>query len=340
MHITSCNTIFIVILLSATYRSEAISGGMTVESPGHYPFSVTLRKPILCGGAIISLDPPWVLTAAHCIENVVINDDETQSVAYGDVKFAEQTYATMKRAVIHPMYISSQQLTNEVYDYDRTEIIPYDIGLIELKEPLTASRHVNRIPIYTSKVEKEENSQSNDTTTTWETIGMGYLGYGQPHAEALQSTTCTLSTSNYLKDNNYNNSVILATSNAGLCHGDSGNPLLYKNEKSEYYIQGVLNRIFNAYDPDPQNYSCPLHETNATSFVNSFVKPSAHLKWIMKVTQLSKSTLTDPPRAADERNNNNNNMYMSSTSNAAAAANVWSLFIILPLLSIICSIFG
>lgn len=86
-------------------------------------------------------------------------------------------------------------------------------------------------------------------------------------------------------------------------------------ETDEYYLDGVLNRILNAYDPDPDNGSCPFHESNLTRFLNSFVKPSAHIKWIMNVTQLSFDALTDPVTRLDD-----GSVFAASSASSAAAA--------------------
>lgn len=103
----------------------------------------------------------------------------------------------------------------------------------------------------------------------------------------------------------------------------TGSPLLIKSvESDEYYLDGVLNRILNAYDPDPDNGSCPFHESNLTRFLNSFVKPSAHIKWIMNVTQLSFDALTDPVKSQDD----GSVFAASSTSSANIVANA-SLFL-------------
>jgi secreted trypsin-like serine protease len=203
--------IFYILISLAVNSVNAMAGGVEAKSSTQYPFSVTLTDPILCGGSIISLDPPWILTAAHCVESYHQNDKP--SVMYGNRNFTKQSVATIKRTVMHPLYLTSAQLERQVYTLDKNDLIPYDIALIELTEPLIESDHVKRIPILI-----------NDTLTVQEaeTIGMGYTGISQPHAELLQSTFCNLSNTETLKSNNFNHSTILVTSDAQLCHGDSG----------------------------------------------------------------------------------------------------------------------
>lgn len=93
-------------------------------------------------------------------------------------------------------------------------------------------------------------------------------------------------------------------------------------ETSEYYLDGVLNRILNAYDPDPDNGSCPFHESNLTRFLNSFVKPSAHIKWIMNVTQLSFDALTDSVTSLDD-----GSVFAASSASSSAITTTASLFL-------------
>jgi hypothetical protein len=95
-------------------------------------------------------------------------------------------------------------------------------------------------------------------------------------------------------------------------------------------MTGILSRIINAYDPFPENASCPLHDSEFTHFVNAFVKPSTHLDWIMNVTNLPRSALTAPI----EWSTNTSIMTMNSSGNLLEVHAVHILIILITLLHI------
>lgn len=208
----------LLLFLYFPYLISAITGGDTVQSPSQYPFSVTFTNPTLCGGSIISLDPPWVLTAAHCVPEDDSNSKEI--VSFGSHEFAAFTANAIKKVIKHPLYISADvQSKTGVFKVDELSSVPYDIALVKLKDPFIPSTNVNRIRLL---VEKEDT----DLEGILETTGMGYTGLGEAHANILQYAQCNSSNVIALTGNNFNNSVTLATSTAGLCHGDSGKQLL------------------------------------------------------------------------------------------------------------------
>lgn len=111
-----------------------------------------------------------------------------------------------------------------------------------------------------------------------------------------------------------------------------GSPLIYKPDttSAEYYLKGILNRINNAFDPEPENKSCPLHNTNTSKFVNVFVKPGKHINWICGVTGLSREELTDTATNAQNRNIVSKSSVGSSAQSTRFINGMISIFI-LPL---------
>ncbi|KAI8886694.1 trypsin-like serine protease [Backusella circina FSU 941] len=320
-------SIITLVLISVLYKATAVTGiseGRAVDSSNAYPFAVKLTYPSLCGGTIISLDPPWILTAAHCLQGIQDLPQNEPTVAYGSAYNEEQKYATIKRAIVNPLYRSAEQTESSISD--DLDTIPYDIALIQLKETLIENQNTNRVPIY------NEHEQIKTTNTSlFETVGMGYVGYGKSEPSVLQLAICN-KTTDLLQENNFNHSVTLVTSNSVLCHGDSGGALIYRNGTSsmDYQMTGILSRIINAYDPYPENASCPLHDSEFTHFVNAFVRPSTHIDWIMNVTNLPRSALTAPIKWSS----NASAMGMKSSSSALEFNSVYILIILITLLHI------
>ena len=107
-------------------RTERIVGGQEAP-PGMAPWQVSLqygragRWSHFCGGSLIH--PSWVLTAAHCIDDVRMGD---VSVAHGSRSLSsggERRYP--ERFVVHEGYETASQGD--------------DIALIRLSEPFSAS---------------------------------------------------------------------------------------------------------------------------------------------------------------------------------------------------------
>lgn len=113
-----------------------------------------------------------------------------------------------------------------------------------------------------------------------------------------------------------------------------GGPLLYKaSDTSQYLLKGVLNRILNAYDPDPANTSCPLRQDINSDFVNLFVKTSSHIDWISEVTGLPKSAFMEPAKPS-----NNSHLFSTTISmSSRLQINAWKL--LLPTLLLLSLLF-
>ena len=90
-------------------EKDRIIGG-TQATIDEFPYQVSLRRngDHYCGGAIIS---PWhILTAAHCVVNVMkppyrdISIQTGSSVSYG--KWGDRHF--IRRVVVHPNYSTSE----------------------------------------------------------------------------------------------------------------------------------------------------------------------------------------------------------------------------------------
>jgi hypothetical protein len=202
----------LILILYQVIPVIGISGGRAVDSSVEYPFAVKLTNPVLCGGSIISLNPPWILTAAHCLQGIQDSPQNDPTVVYGSAYSGEQKYATIKLAIVHPLSRSAEQIGSPLSD--DLDTVPYDIGLLQLKEALIEDQNTNRIPIYNERKQIQP-------TSSFEAVGMGYTGYGKSEPSVLQLAICN-KTTDLLLENNFNHSVTLVTSSSVLCHGDSG----------------------------------------------------------------------------------------------------------------------
>ncbi|KAI9014375.1 trypsin-like cysteine/serine peptidase domain-containing protein [Phycomyces nitens] len=271
----------------------AMANGISVLESTEYPFSVMITKPVMCGGALISLNPPWILTAAHCISNFTsgLPDRTVNAVAYGSPNTSNIKYASILKAVPHPRY-NTQLDPNALPSQDDRDshTMHYDIGLVQLTRPILAGPNVDRIALWGS-TEPDPNWESSLLT-----IGMGYIGLDKPQAKTLQKANCDIVANAITKtySTSIQENVYLTTSQASLCHGDSGSPLIGTNEKDpgRFFLVGVLNRILNAHDPNPSRATCPVPNGDPAVVYNVFAKGVVHLEWIMNVTQLSVADLT------------------------------------------------
>ncbi|MDX1490998.1 MAG: serine protease [Pseudohongiellaceae bacterium] len=77
-----------------------------------------------CSAALIA--PAWVLTAAHCIEDIQLSSIEVL-VGEEDIENPESQAVNAIEAIVHPLYLSGAR--------------PYDVGLIKLE------RELNNVPL-------------------------------------------------------------------------------------------------------------------------------------------------------------------------------------------------
>lgn len=120
-----------------------IQYGTTVLDIKQYPYYIMIGNPHICGGSLISYDPPLVLTAAHCIADAptkpsdYTKDKNPYFVSYYDVRRDKQKSVGIADWIIHPSYNVSSVINAN-----------YDVAIVQLDTPLRKSAKVKRVPLW------------------------------------------------------------------------------------------------------------------------------------------------------------------------------------------------
>jgi len=208
-------------LLISLEMTAIVVNGYTVKDPNRHPWIVALRTnggSHFCGGAI--LDQTHILTAAHC--KFVLEYDR---VVYQTVHRANghgEQILEVAQVINHPM---AGRTPRGTWNYDFTVLV--------LAEPL---------PQFT----KICLPSKDDDFTNHECIlaGWGRVGTNPPHyAEFLQETSSTING----ECGPYEQLLTPASFCVGYkgkssgCNGDSGSPLVCKNNQGAFTLVGVAS---------------------------------------------------------------------------------------------------
>uniref|UniRef100_A0A1I8A2T2 Peptidase S1 domain-containing protein n=1 Tax=Steinernema glaseri TaxID=37863 RepID=A0A1I8A2T2_9BILA len=165
-----------------------------------------------CGGTVIG--ERWIMTAAHCIGDglmkVILGHKDALSIE-------PHHYYDIQRAIPHECY--------------RYNVRSDDIALLETAEPITFSEHVQ--PIHLSREFLPVGSSAT-------AIGYGHTEDGVTPDRLLEATGKIMESP--FAVNYVNESLIFFGGGKGnVCYGDSGGPLLSKDEKGVAWQYGVAN---------------------------------------------------------------------------------------------------
>ncbi|KAI8333578.1 trypsin-like cysteine/serine peptidase domain-containing protein [Chlamydoabsidia padenii] len=259
-----------------------------------------LGNPHVCGGTLLSLNPPQVLTAAHCVlgsphPSTFINAKQRNPyfVGYGNADRRQQRMMNVVDWVIHPAYDEG--------DADKPTDRPqeYDVAILTLASALAPSKYVTKAAI--------GSPDPSDRRLKGTLIGYGYQATNLPESTLLQHITLQVNDYQPLTSKMVNAVATDGTSNQMACHGDSGSPLvahLTNDQQKTPIVIGTLARIYGVRDSDPTHPTCPTMVHPNTTVTESFVNLLPLLPWISNATNLTIEQLTTPAAVTHTDNDN------------------------------------
>lgn len=216
-------------------RKKRIIGG-AVSQKGEWPWSVALRSgnSVICGGSII--DSLWLVTAGHCVKDLVENPQITSVVAgVNDINDAERQIRYVSEVVVHPEYHF---------------IFNADIALLRLQRPLHFDNNTKPIclpwdmrqfsPWDLCYVTGFGVSDMKDYYTT---VTPKFLRHVKTKIFDLQKCKDIYST-RFSSDNRIRDNMLCAgytSSGMDACKGDSGGGLMCRGSDDRWLLAGVVS---------------------------------------------------------------------------------------------------
>ncbi|XP_012524175.1 chymotrypsin-2 [Monomorium pharaonis] len=205
-----------------------IVGGSDAKD-GAYPYHVSLKAPFtnahICSGAIISTR--YVITAAHCLAN---RNESDIRIDVGSIQlFSPETTYEIEKLILHPNY------TRETKDNSYIN----DIGLIRLKKDIKFTANTKLIKIISDDPKWAFFEGKKLTVTGWGKLSKdnSYIPLRLQH---LNVTGCSKKLcSDHYKNISDSHICTIEGWDKGMCDGDDGSPLTYKNELIGIWSFGV-----------------------------------------------------------------------------------------------------
>jgi len=218
--------------------SKIIGGNDLKWNDSSYIVSIShgMKGHHCCTGTIISIDPPKILTAAHCIAPCYIKwYTETVDVKIG----CNDNVNNCDDGVIYKiksfyMHSEWEYLTND-----------YDVAVLTLTEPINKPDNVKSISI----------ELNDDSISTQNDEILKIIGYGQINTESskvklqesnlnyISNDKCVLALPdrNGYRDNISKRMMCIYDKNKSKCHGDSGSAIIKLDDNNNPIQIGIIS---------------------------------------------------------------------------------------------------
>ena len=280
----------------------------------NYTTSDTMYESSFCGGSLIQLSPPIVLTAAHCVEGFGFNDTSGTFLTYDwNFTFPMYLYADINRTYpvnetgepYQTLQITSESMIHIHGKWNTSDLgNGYDIALLIFEDGQNISGlSEDELPSLEHSLDDDEaccahgdkldvigyglDEHNGTSTDTLEYIMMHYVGMSQCKAavvKLLDLYNFTIVGEDFFYHDQF---VCVVGNNTDVCQGDSGGPVFNESGgnttiygMSLFITRNVQRHLFCMYLILwlPYVYSIIFHPAGVASFVigtcNSHMGPN------------------------------------------------------------------
>ncbi|XP_072033370.1 uncharacterized protein [Amphiura filiformis] len=209
--------------------------------PGQWPWMVSMRDTAnrhRCGGVLIGTR--WVLTAAHCIDEVESAEDRLTSAVFGDTRISRTSAynqaVRFSSMIIHPQWNPRSSPASQV---------EFDIALVDLGRSVDITNYVR--PICLASLLTETTFYHSCYVAGWGALEPVTGDEDVLYPDRLQERQIPIISASECEDkaSEITSDFIICDAglnNAGTCAGDSGGPLMCKSyQDSSYHLVGITS---------------------------------------------------------------------------------------------------